>query len=824
MIGGDATGLAGYAKVAANFNTVTAEASRAARPRRAERRLCAGRQPADEEIRPGEIRLRPYRRRAAQMGGGQSQCGLSHADDDGGISRGADGGRSAVALRLRAGGRGRAGDRGRQPRPGAEGAAAPCGCARIRHSFNYDNQEGDGLQTGISTFADELWREAGVRPDDIDVASIYDDYPTMVLAQLNDLGMIPGNDIASSAATEIGERRLPINTWGGMLSAGQPGGHAGGMNGISEAVLQLQHRAGARQVKDARACGRHRLRHDDVPLRRHRGCGSSGARRMSEGVTIWRCAKCGDRVFSRSRCSARAAMAMQFETDRVIEGVVEEISVIRHMLGQENWQPRRIASVRTSDGQSMTVGLRDEVRAWGESRTVPGRRGAVRAREGCIAMSGYDYRPFCRRRGTSKIAGPTARAHTEARTKKNPRAQGMFAQLGADAQRAVPRHHDRRPGHSGALRAAAGGRADAGDDRGGQRAACRSCRPEQKKASMLSGRFQSVAALAEHRALSSKTTACASTRSAQPLRDAVDGGAARQHEQRGYELSRDVMRLNRFLGDLVGGPEVMGEWSYTFCLFGEPSASEPWGWQFFGHHLVLNCFVLGEQMVLTPAFWGAEPNYADHGPFKGIHLFQDEERAGLTLMRRSQPSSRAARSSTHSMMGGDLPEGRRHFADNLHLGGAFQDNRVVPYEGLRGTELTALQRRNLIDLVREVSVSAAGRSARRAHGRGRAAHGETHFCWIGGFSEESPFYYRVQSPVAFIEFDHHAGVFLTNPEPAKFHVHTIVRTPNGNDYGFDLLRQHYKTAPHHRHSHHHGDGDRHHHHGDGDHHHHHDDK
>ena len=91
--------------------------------------------------------------------------------------------------------------------------------------------------------------------------------------------------------------------------------------------------------------------------------------------------------------------------------------------------------------------------------------------------------------------------------------------------------------------------------------------------------------------------------------------------QHGYELSRDVMKLNRFLGDLVGGPAVMGEWSYIFCLFGTPSTSEPWGWQLFGHHLVLNCFVLGEQMVLTPAFWGAEPSYADHGPFKGIrHL------------------------------------------------------------------------------------------------------------------------------------------------------------------------------------------------------------
>src|SRR5204862_6577342 len=106
--------------------------------------------------------------------------------------------------------------------------------------------------TGISTFADALWRQAGVGPDDIDLASIYDDYPTMVLAQLNDLGLIAGNDLARFCRGEIAERKFPVNTWGGMLSAGQPGGPAGGLNGISEAVLQLQHRAGARQVKDAR--------------------------------------------------------------------------------------------------------------------------------------------------------------------------------------------------------------------------------------------------------------------------------------------------------------------------------------------------------------------------------------------------------------------------------------------------------------------------------------------------------------------------------------------------------------------------------------------
>jgi acetyl-CoA acetyltransferase len=129
---------------------------------------------------------------------------------------------------------------------------APVAVRAHRASFNYDNQEGDGLQTGIGTFAGELWQAAGVRPDDIDVASLYDDYPTMVLAQANDLGLAPGNDLQRFARVTIGERRFPLNTWGGMLSAGQPGGPAGGLNGISEAVLQLQHRAGERQVKDAR--------------------------------------------------------------------------------------------------------------------------------------------------------------------------------------------------------------------------------------------------------------------------------------------------------------------------------------------------------------------------------------------------------------------------------------------------------------------------------------------------------------------------------------------------------------------------------------------
>ena len=108
-----------------------AEAPVAARPRRAERRLCAGGEPPDQEVRPGEIRLRPHRHRATRMGGEESVRGLSRAADDGGVSRRALGRRSAVALRLRAGGGGRAGDHRGAARPRAEG---PAGRARPRAS------------------------------------------------------------------------------------------------------------------------------------------------------------------------------------------------------------------------------------------------------------------------------------------------------------------------------------------------------------------------------------------------------------------------------------------------------------------------------------------------------------------------------------------------------------------------------------------------------------------------------------------------------------------------------------------------------------------
>ena len=77
----------------------------------------------------------------------------------------------------------------------------------------------------------------------------------------------------------------------------------------------------------------------------------------------------------------------------------------------------------------------------------------------------------------------------------------------------------------------------------------------------------------------------------------------------------------------------------------------------------------------------------------------------------------------------------------------------------------------------------------------------TWFAWIGGTEPSSVFYYRIHSPVILIEFDHQQPANLKhlskNPDlPNPEHVHTVVRTPNGNDYGKDLLRQHYLQHQH----------------------------
>ena len=95
--------------------------------------------------------------------------------------------------------------------------------------------------------ARELWRRSTLRPGDVHVAELYDGFSFLTLAWLEALGICGEGE--SGSYVEGGERigldgELPLNTYGGQLSAGRMHGHWV----LHEACTQLRGEAGSRQV------------------------------------------------------------------------------------------------------------------------------------------------------------------------------------------------------------------------------------------------------------------------------------------------------------------------------------------------------------------------------------------------------------------------------------------------------------------------------------------------------------------------------------------------------------------------------------------------
>ncbi|TKA74393.1 hypothetical protein B0A55_04526 [Friedmanniomyces simplex] len=278
----------------------------------------------------------------------------------------------------------------------------------------------------------------------------------------------------------------------------------------------------------------------------------------------------------------------------------------------------------------------------------------------------------------------------------------------------------------------------------------------------------------------------------EPLRAAVHTLLRASLSPVGYQKVHTAMLMNAFLGDLTRLTNVMNADSYHFCLFGTPSATEPWGFNLFGHHLCLNLFTLKGEVTAGPFFVGAEPNIIDEGPNQGLQVLNKEEEAGLAFMKALSPDQQRTatlQGDINDITGATMPRDRWNPADLRGLGGAHQDNRTIPFEGLAGAAMTPSQRAallNLISIFNELLPSGPQRLFMRRVERHIDA---THFAWIGPVNDTSPFYFRVHSPVVMEEFDHHNGVWLANALPKKYHIHTIQRLPNRGDYGTALYEE-----------------------------------
>src|SRR5713226_8447739 len=156
---------------------------------------------------------------------------------------------------------------------------------------------------------------------------------------------------------------------------------------------------------------------------------------------------------------------------------------------------------------------------------------------------------------------------------------------------------------------------------------------------------------------------------------------------KGLNLTRDIMRLNETLAELTNDHEFLGEWLHHVTVMGKPSATEPWGWQLDGHHAIINYFVLGDQVVMTPFFAGSEPVIATSGKYKGTVILQDEQDKGFAMLKALTDAQRKKAVLSFSKTG------------NNNLTEAFKDNVVLDYAGSRVSDLSAAPRKQLVGLI-----------------------------------------------------------------------------------------------------------------------------
>jgi acetyl-CoA acetyltransferase len=104
----------------------------------------------------------------------------------------------------------------------------------------------------MSTIADQLYRDAGIGPRDVDVAQMNENFTGQVVMALEDFGFCArgdGGPFAASGAIDWPNGSLPINTSGGNLAEA----YIHGLTLVIEGVRQLRG-ASTSQVEGAAHC------------------------------------------------------------------------------------------------------------------------------------------------------------------------------------------------------------------------------------------------------------------------------------------------------------------------------------------------------------------------------------------------------------------------------------------------------------------------------------------------------------------------------------------------------------------------------------------
>jgi hypothetical protein len=244
--------------------------------------------------------------------------------------------------------------------------------------------------------------------------------------------------------------------------------------------------------------------------------------------------------------------------------------------------------------------------------------------------------------------------------------------------------------------------------------------------------------------------------------------------QRGYIKAVSIMSLEDVLKQKENdNGERRNPEKYYFSIFGEPKQNGTWGYRVEGHHVSLNFTVVNGKVVTTPAFFGANPAEVRQGPRAGLRVLAREEDLGRDLMTALTPEQKGVAIVDKEAYKDIITAASRKAA----LAG--QPN------GLPAAKMTAKQREMLSALLEEYADSFPEEIAQARLDQVKKAGNNLYFAWAGVTEKGGPHYYRVQSPTFLVEFD--------NTQDGANHIHSVWRDFN-NDFGTDLLKQHYETS------------------------------
>ena len=176
---------------------------------------------------------------------------------------------------------------------------------------------------------------------------------------------------------------------------------------------------------------------------------------------------------------------------------------------------------------------------------------------------------------------------------------------------------------------------------------------------------------------------------------------------------------------------------------------------------------------MVPAFFGTSPAEVKQGPMKGLRVLAREEDLGRNLVRKLSVEQKAK-----AILPGEVP------ADVIN--GPGREAQPQTPAGIAAAEMTDDQKKTLQSLINLYTNKVRWQLAETDRKRIAAAgFDKIHFAWSGKIKPGNPHYYRIQGPTFIFEYD--------NTQNDANHVHVVWRDFQ-NDFGADLLKQHYEKA------------------------------